>query len=896
MNGPVGWSRAALKLGLSALVVFFASQLRAQTVTVTRNFNDGVNVSTFAPPDSDGAVGPNNFIEFINGSYIVYDKTVAHNALLNISDTAFWQGVNNPPSQTLLNTGLSDTHIIYDYLSQRYFAVEITTANTGNSVLIARTNGPGVDPTVLSNWTATSYVGRASNRFADFPMVGIDANALYIDTNNFNGNTSTDRTITSIPKSDLLLATPSLSRKTSSNSSSNFGWSPMPVVDFSPTKGAAVVVGVPNTISNSTTLPYIRINGTSGAGATFPGTINLSVPTFNFPPNPAPQPDGTADLDNGDGRMPNHGYQVGNDIWFVHAVQGSGATSARSVLRWYRMGYNGGGTPTLIASGTLQDNSGHYDYYNPSIAANAYGDVAISFTRSGDSTTGTSGNAGAYGVVGFTSGTTTTFGSPITLQGGLTGAYHIGGPAEGRWGDFSQVSVDPNDQGAFWLINEYVVNGTTWADNISALRVGRSITWNGSAGNGQWTTASNWNIAPLNGADLVFAGSGASPVPTNNSDLTSIGSITFDNTAAAYTLNGSGTGASVLLLFGITNNSANTQTVNFNLTLNDAQQFNAASAPLIVNGAIATAGKLLTVTGAQNVTLAGTVSGSGSLTKTGSGILTISGGNSYSGGTTVNAGRLVAASPTALGTGGLTINNSAKTVLQPGLTAPVQLPSLTIAGGASPTATLDMTNNNMIVHNGDISAIHDQLKSGLIFGGTLWSGPGITSSTAAADAAAHSNETAFAVGAIRNVDKNGAALYSTWPASPSPDAGVSGLTTSDVLMKYTYFGDANLDGVTDNTTDYDLWSTGFTNPGLAATNGWLYGDFDYSGVVDNTTDYDLWSTGFTHQGVPLAASNIESVPEPGSIFLAALGALSCTILIRRSRIIAKIRRQPALDF
>src|SRR5205814_3540103 len=158
-------------------------------------------------------------------------------------------------------------------------------------------------------------------------------------------------------------------------------------------------------------------------------------------------------------------------------------------------------------------------------------------------------------------------------------------------------------------------------------------------------------------------------------------------------------------------------------------------------------------------------------------------------------------------------------------------------------------------------------------------GGGVTSSPAAADAAAHSNATVFAVGAIKNIDKNNNLIYSTWPAPPSPDTGATGLATTDVLVKYTYFGDADLNGVVDNTTDYDLWSNGFTNPGLAAANGWLYGDFDFSGIVDNTTDYDLWSTGFAHQGGPLfgggAASAAQAttvpVPEPSTMVLAALG-------------------------
>jgi fibronectin-binding autotransporter adhesin len=297
-----------------------------------------------------------------------------------------------------------------------------------------------------------------------------------------------------------------------------------------------------------------------------------------------------------------------------------------------------------------------------------------------------------------------------------------------------------------------------------------------------------------------------------------------------------------------------------------------------------------------NTSTVGNTGGSGTvaLTKVGTGTWTLSGANTYTGGTTVNAGTLVVGHVNALGTAGLTINGTAIAKLQSGLTAPVQLPGLTIAGGATPTAKLDVTNNNLVLHNGNIAMTLAQLKTGLNSSGTLWTGAGIQSSTAAADAAVNSNATVFAVGAIKNIDQNSNLIYSTWPAAPSPDTGASGLTTTDVLVKYTYFGDADLNGVVDNTTDYDLWSNGFTNPGLAATNGWLYGDFDFSGIVDNTTDYDLWSTGFAHQGGPLTAgsaspapaTDVQAVPEPGGLLLIGLaigGVIPAAIGSRRRR-------------
>jgi hypothetical protein len=446
-----------------------------------------------------------------------------------------------------------------------------------------------------------------------------------------------------------------------------------------------------------------------------------------------------------------------------------------------------------------------------------------------------------------------------------------------------------NSQPMWFIYNENLdtsgsgpeAQAVTWVKTNLAREPAK---WTGGATDGNWSSPSNWDSAPVDYMDLTFAGT--THTTTTNDALTTVGLVSFDSTAAPFTVGGN----ALSIGGGITNNSTSTQTINLNLTLAGSQQFNAASGNLVLGGTINTGTNALTtlmISGSSNTTLAGAISGSGRLSVNTSGTTTVSGNNSYSGGTFAFAGTLAVAHVHGLGTGGLTINNSAKVQLQAGLSAPVQLPSLTIAGGATPTATLDVTNNNVVVHNGDLATTLAQLRSGLNSSGALWAGAGVTSSTAAADAAAHSNATVFAAGAIQNIDKNGNLIYSTWPAPPSPDTGATGLATTDVLVKYTYFGDADLNGVVDNTTDYDLWSNGFTNPGLAATNGWLYGDFDYSGIVDNTTDYDLWSTGFAHQGGALASGasavleTVQPVPEPASVtlvILAIAGQLSVSTL------------------
>ncbi|HUU91784.1 MAG TPA: S8 family serine peptidase [Phycisphaerae bacterium] len=161
-------------------------------------------------------------------------------------------------------------------------------------------------------------------------------------------------------------------------------------------------------------------------------------------------------------------------------------------------------------------------------------------------------------------------------------------------------------------------------------------------------------------------------------------------------------------------------------------------------------------------------------------------------------------------------------------------------GGGSPTATLDLTDNNLIVDydgTNPFSDIQDWIREGYNGGG--WDGTGITSS----DAKNHP-QSITALGVIDNADT---------------EPGIGGLEDLDgepvdetsVLVKYTYYGDANLDGIVDSN-DYDridinwlLWVRYQKVP----DGGWRWavGDFNYDGTIDSN-DYDLIDNAYTHQG------------------------------------------------
>ncbi len=209
---------------------------------------------------------------------------------------------------------------------------------------------------------------------------------------------------------------------------------------------------------------------------------------------------------------------------------------------------------------------------------------------------------------------------------------------------------------------------------------------------------------------------------------------------------------------------------------------------------------------------------------------------------------------------------------------------LSIAGTTGAwTGKLDLTGNSLIVHGGDLPTMTNQVAQGYANG--TWQGSGgITSSTAAA------NSTHLtALGVIKNDNGYGTPLYGSGGTIATTFGGAAPVD-GDILVKYTYYGDANLDGVVDGS-DYSIIDNSYAmeQTGSGAITGWGNGDFNYDGVVDGS-DYTLIDNAFNSQGVAMTASiasavapggGTSAVPEPTSIFLLSAGAAG--VLGRRRR-------------
>lgn len=429
-------------------LVLAAASARAQVaVQIGQNFTGSDNSqSLITPADANGAVGPKYFVEFINGAFAVYNKTDGVR-VLRTTDDRFWAnaGVNFAPSDTV-----SDPRLIYDPVSQRWFASQVdydgsASDPTYESDYYLLAVSDTADPT--GSWHGFLFLADpAFGNFADFPTLGVDGSAVYLAGDLFSdGNSLDETTLTMVPKAELLANPPGITSRvflgTLTYAERGAILQPVTCLDGSSRGNILAVGSLGLDFAAHSNLFVSAVLNPGTPEATLAPATNVSVDAYTVPIDPT-QPDGTATLADNDARFSATAYAVGGVIYAVHNIE----VNNRAALRWYRIN---AANHALLESGTITDTN--LDLFYPSIAANTNGFVVIACNGCSINT-----YISSYAFAGLTVNGVTTFGPKTLLAAGkynyhdLNESFSLTG--ESRWGDYSTISVDPSNPDHFWTI------------------------------------------------------------------------------------------------------------------------------------------------------------------------------------------------------------------------------------------------------------------------------------------------------------------------------------------------------------------------------------------------------------------------------------------------------------
>ena len=407
---------------------------------------------------------------------------------------------------------------------------------------------------------------------------------------------------------------------------------------------------------------------------------------------------------------------------------------------------------------------------------------------------------------------------------------------------------------------------TSWEARIIAGTALPPAEWNVN-GSGSWAAAANWTgstVPNAPGAAASLLGRVTSPAGatiTLDGDKT-VGRLVINN-ANPYVI-AAGTLGSNLILNGGDIGFAEVEVNGGNHTIAARVVPAGDTIITIAPGASLSLSQSLTVPAGELFRK----SGGGTLNLAGGPLTVENGGNLV-----VTAGRLNSqqgiVSPEAF----VDVGANATIAISPGNTPErtSTLFALFIAGEqATPQGTFDIADNAMILKISSDAELRDWIRSARANG--AWTGKGLTSSAAAADPR---DITTIGYALNNNGQEIIEPLYEFFGGQPAE--------LNDFLVRYTYNGDANLDGKVDISDYFNI------DLGRAAREtGWINGDFDHSGGVPDAADYMLIDRAFLSQGAPLSAGagvalpgvSASTVPEPRAAVAALIAVAG---LLRRRR-------------
>jgi subtilisin-like proprotein convertase family protein len=476
---------ATVPLALPTPTVNFDGITEADTVAIGQGF---------LPPDTNGEVGPNHFVQTVNSAFRVWNKSGTP-----VTPLASLSSLFAPLGAPCGSSNDGDPVTLYDQLSDRWLITQFCIPSGSSSVgpfheiiAVSKTGDPA------GAYYLYDFITQGTNIFPDYPHLGVWSDAYYMTVNQFSGNTYVNPGMYAFDRAKMIAGDPTAAYVyfNANTLYSGQGVSGMLPADLDgyipPPPGApcpfayftANEFGDPAPANTDALRLFdFHVDFATPANSTFTERAGSPLAVAAFDPNtvpaasqnviPQPAPATAANyLDAiADRLMFRLAYRnFGNKETLVanHTVNASGsAATFRAGARLYQLSRatpaaSWGIDEQTTWAGALPTDTEHR--WMGSAAQNYLGDLVLGFSVSGLTTSPSVRYAAK--LASDPAGGGLAQGEQTLIAGNSSQ-----GSTSGRWGDYSDLTVDPSDDCTFWYTQEYMNTTTVWKTRIGKFSV-----------------------------------------------------------------------------------------------------------------------------------------------------------------------------------------------------------------------------------------------------------------------------------------------------------------------------------------------------------------------------------------------------------------------------------------
>jgi hypothetical protein len=417
---------------------------------------EGVNnIAGVYPPDTNGDVGPNHYVQIVNLDFQIWNKSGV-SLYGPAANNTLWTGFGAPCETQ--NDG--DPVVLYDSIADRWVLSQFTAASPyGECIAVSTTPDP----------TGSYYryfFQFSTSVFYDYPKLGVWPDGYYMSANRFNTIAFLGASAIVFDRAKMLSGQPA----TVQQFTTSIAYGTLLPSDLD---GATLPpAGSPNFFAEigATALHLwkFHVDWATPANSTFTGPTALPVSAYNelcpTTRSCVPQPSTSVGLDGlGDRLMHRLAYRNFGDhesLVVSHAVNVA-TTGVQAGVRWYEV-RSPNGAATLFQQGSYAPDADNR--WLSSIAMDRSGNMALGYSVSSSTVRPSiryTGRLATDPLGQMPQGETTL----IAGSGSQTGSAS-------RWGDYAMMAVDPVDDCTFWFTTEYMPSTSTapWRTRIGSFK------------------------------------------------------------------------------------------------------------------------------------------------------------------------------------------------------------------------------------------------------------------------------------------------------------------------------------------------------------------------------------------------------------------------------------------